>query len=320
VVARMLVRVSQPQCWPTIGFRVTSKSPAEAPKDWRPIFVLPNVELQEAIEGDLAVLAPQHDPRVAALKHAHATFGRFLSSFTDAFGVKLAPTVLLLRSNAPSNFGTVDAIASFRDLIAISVIGYGRALALKYGHQHHVLFGNTFAFYPWMVDEPYECLISKTPAQFHLHEVEKFRGQSSPELFRVKLDTSSIDKPLLRELLARWHRGFGSDEPDWPELALFRSLNMAHHASLMPAASDLRVYDVGRIISLWDRQAHIGFMAHPSALQLPKQLHPRQPRFDRKPAVTQVEAESLRVRRTSLSTCAHSIPEARAHWNTADVG
>ena len=134
--------------------------------EWKPVFVLPNIDIDEPIDGELAVLAPASDRRVAGLGRAHPNFKAFLARFADAFGVKLTPTVLLVRADAPKTFYTVDAVASFRDLIALSVVAYNRALELKYPRGHRVLFGNAFAFYPWMIDRNYEHLVGSTPAPF----------------------------------------------------------------------------------------------------------------------------------------------------------
>jgi hypothetical protein len=218
---------------------------------WSPVFVLPNIEIGEPIDGEIAILAPAHDRRVVDLAQAHPNFKAFLGNFSDAFGVRLAPTIVLVRADSPKSFYTVDALASFRDLIALSVIAYNRALELKYPRGHRVLFGNAFSFYPWMIDKDYEYLIGRTPAILGLHEVSKFRGQCSPELFRMDLRSSAIDEPLLRELLMRWRRRYAVAAPAWPDIALFRSLNMGYHASLLPAASDTTFYDVGRLLSLW---------------------------------------------------------------------
>lgn len=219
--------------------------------DWKPVFVLPNIELTEPIEGDLAALAPAHDPRVTLLSRTHANLQAFLRKFTDAFGVKQTPSVLLIQSDAPQSFYDIGTLASFRDLVAVAVVAYNRALALTYSRQPRILFGNTFALYPWMIDRNYEYLLSRTPAHLGLHVVKEFRGQSSPELSRMRLGPGSIDEPLLSELVARWRRCYESPRPNWSDLALFRSLNMAYHASLLPAASDTTLYDIGRLISLW---------------------------------------------------------------------
>ena len=221
------------------------------PDDWKPIFVLPNVPLLAAIGCDITVLAPTHDPRVAALKRAHPTFRQFLRRFSDNFGAKFEPSVLLVRADAPRAFLDVTTLASFRDLIAISAVAYNRALELRHPHGHRVMFGEAFAIYPWMIDKHFEDVIGSTPAILGTHEVAVFKGQSSPTLFRTTLDTGDLDQPLLATLLSRWQRRYQAPDPDWADIALFRSLNMAYHASLLPAATDTTFYDVGRLVSLW---------------------------------------------------------------------
>ena len=145
----------------------------------------------------------------------------------------------------------IGAIASFRDAIAISAVSAARAQELLHPRGHRALFGDSFAFYPWMVDRHDEHLIGTTAAMLGVHDVSAFRGQSAPELFRTPLDTSDLDAPLLDALLSRWRRRHLSANPEWADIALMRSLNMAYHASLLPASSDTTFYDVGRLISLW---------------------------------------------------------------------
>lgn len=219
--------------------------------DWTPVFILPNVQLTGAIECDIAALAPAHDQRVVALKRAQPMFRRFLGRFAENFGEKFEPAVLLLRVDTPPSFLEIGALASFRDLIAISVVAYNRALELRHPRGFRVLFGETFAIYPWMLDKHYEDLIGSTPAILGTHEVAKFKGQSSPSVFRMSLDAGGIDQPLLTALLERWRRRYEAAEPDWTDIALFRSVNMAYHASLLPAATETTFYDVGRLVSLW---------------------------------------------------------------------
>jgi hypothetical protein len=219
--------------------------------EWIPVFVLPNVQLLYTIECDIAALAPAGDPRVAALKRTQPMFRRFLGRFADNFGQKFEPSVHLLRADAPPKFLEIGALASFRDLIAISAVAYNRALELRHGHGHRVLFGEAFAIYPWMLDKHYEDVIGNTAAILGTHEVASFKGQSSPAIFRNSLDSGDVDQPLLAALLQRWQRRYEAVDPDWSDIALFRSLNMAYHASLLPAATDTTFYDVGRLVSLW---------------------------------------------------------------------
>ncbi|MFO1073810.1 MAG: hypothetical protein U1E17_14275 [Geminicoccaceae bacterium] len=220
--------------------------------DWRPVFVLPNIRLEAAIGCDIAALAPAHDRRVATLKRTHPTFRRFLNRFADNFGEKFEPAVLILNMAAPPIFQDVMPLASFRDLVALSAVTHERALALRYPRGHHALFGEAFAIYPWMLDRCYEDFVfGITPAILGRHKLSCFKGQSSPALFRSSLGISGIDQPLLAELMTRWHRRYETEEPAWQDVALMRSLNMAYHASLLPAGTDTTFYDVGRVVSLW---------------------------------------------------------------------
>lgn len=219
--------------------------------EWMPIFVLPNIPLDSAIGCDIAALAPAHDRRVAVLKRAHPMFRRFLNRFADNFGAKFEPGILLLHTAAPSIYRDIGTLASFRDLIALSAVIRGRALELRYPRGLRVLFGDAFAIYPWMLDRLYEDMIGSTPAILGTHEVARFKGQSSPAVFRTPLGKSDIDRPLLAELMVRWRRRYEASQPVWADIALMRSLNMAYQASLMPAGTDTTFYDVGRIVSLW---------------------------------------------------------------------
>lgn len=221
------------------------------PSGWTPIFVLPNVPLQAAIGCEIATLAPTHDPRVAAIKRAQPMFRRFLNRFSDNFGQKFEPAVLLVNAEAPAAFLDISALASFRDLIAIATTSYGRAFELRHPRGHRVMFGEAFAIYPWMLDRHYEDVIGSTPAILGTHEVASFKGQSSPAIFRTPVDESDIDQPLLSALMARWTQRYESAEPAWADVALMRSLNMAYSASLLPAGTDTTFYDVGRVVSLW---------------------------------------------------------------------
>ena len=229
--------------------------------DWIPIFILPNVQLLCPIECEIAALAPADDPRVVALSCAHPNLGRFLGQFADNFGENVEPAVLLRHADTPPRFQEIETLTSFRNLIAISVVPYNQALKLRKSIGLRILFGEAFALYPWMLDKHYEGLIGNTPAILGAHEVAKFKGQSSPSVSRMSLDSDGIDRPLITALLKRWRRCYEAAEPDRTDIALFRSVNMAYHASLLPAATETIFYDIGRLVSLWVSAFEI--LAHP---------------------------------------------------------
>lgn len=59
----------------------------------------------------------------------------------------------------------------------ISTISAARAKELLHPRGHGVLFGDRFAFYPWMVDRHDEHLIGTTPAILGVHDVSAFHGR-----------------------------------------------------------------------------------------------------------------------------------------------
>lgn len=228
---------------------------------WRAMAVLPNIELGTPVESGLAALVGHDDPRLKAIRRAHSNFDRFLGRFTDAFGVKLRPAVLIHTSDAPDWTRNVDAISSFRDAVAISTVPYNRALEINHGRGHRIAFANAFWLYPWMLDRENRRLIANTPGMLALHQIEAFKGQSSPEMPLMTLTERDLDLPLLEALLARWRQRYERRRPDWADRALFRSLNMANQAAQLPAGMDTTLYDVGRMIALWVSAFEI--LAHP---------------------------------------------------------
>lgn len=225
---------------------------AAASLEWRPVAVLPALRLGMTIEAGHAALVPSSDPRVRAIKGAHAVFRTFLARFADAFRVPVQPAVLLVHAESPTPFFSSESLASLRDAIAVSTVSYGRALEIIYLRGHRIGFADAFAFYPWMVDRQFEGLVAITQAMHAIHEVERFRGQPAPGVPEADLREGDVDRPLLNALLHRWRGRFSAKAPAWEDVALFRSLNMAHQACLMPsAAADTTLYDVGRQIALW---------------------------------------------------------------------
>lgn len=220
--------------------------------EWRPVAVLPALRLAMTIEAGHAALVPSSEPRVSAIKDAHPVFRTFLGRFTDAFRVRVHPAVLLVHAKTPRTFLSSGSLASLRDAIAVSTVSYGRALEIIYPRGHRIGFADAFAFHPWMVDRQFEGLVAITQAMRAIHEVERFHGQPAPGVPEADLREGDVDRPLLDALLQRWRGRFSARTPAWADVALFRSLNMAHQACLMPsAAADTTLYDVGRQIALW---------------------------------------------------------------------
>ena len=190
---------------------------------WIPCLVLTNIQTQERIGNEVISLAPADDPEIVKLRKTHQEFDEFLSRFTDAFGVAINPSVIIVRDGSPMLFFQVDAIASFRDLIAASVIPLQRALEIARPRGHRIYYSDLFAVYPWMIDKSFEDIYAITPAISAVHDISKFRGQSDPNVSSMILSQSDIDTPLFDALLERWIFRYGNPEPGWKDIAIFRS-------------------------------------------------------------------------------------------------
>ena len=218
---------------------------------WKPMAILANVELSESIEAQLAAFVPASDRRVKDVNAAHPVHATFLDRFTDAFGNRCHPTVLIIRPSAPERIRSADALASIRDVLSASVIPRARARYTRQLGNCGVFYSSSFEFYPWMVDRNFERLVSVTPELRGLHDIDEFAGQCSAGSYREAISSSALDKPLFDALLSCWKNAYSGDDSSWDEEKLMRSLNMAYHASQPPANQDATVFDYGRIIALW---------------------------------------------------------------------
>jgi hypothetical protein len=225
---------------------------------WKPIAVLPNLSIDAAIDGGVIAFAPVSDPRVLAACAAVPKFADFLSRFTDAFGVRLEPAMLIIRTDAEPLLSG-DALLSFRDLVAMSVIPYCRSLSTVYGTTHRIVYSNTFWIFPWTLSNDSRFLVMSSPALNGTHVVEQFGGQSTPEMPIVSL--KDFDKALFDALLTHWKRHYLGKRKRWRDRALFRSLNMAFQAAALPAGVGTNMFDLGRSISLWVSALEI--LSHP---------------------------------------------------------
>lgn len=218
---------------------------------WWPMFSLPNVQVKFPIEVDGFALVAADDFRIKAIKKKQPRMGSFLKRFKTEFGDAVQPSTIIWRKGQPDTYRTISAISGFRDLVSMSVIPLGWAKVHRFGHVQGPLYSDTFAVYPWMVDNRGEGLITQTPSLFGQHVVKKLRGQTMAALSFHQLDRRDVDMLLLNELLKRWERCFATDSPRVDDERLFRSLNMANAAAKLPAGADTNLYDVVRSAALW---------------------------------------------------------------------
>jgi hypothetical protein len=219
--------------------------------EWIQMFTLPNISIEEPIEIDGVALVSIHDKRAQALAQRHERFSMYLNQFTSEFGQQVAPSLILVRADKFDQYRPAEALAGFRDAIAISIIPYSWAHVLRFENNHNIKYANWFSFYPWVVDNKFEGLVMQSMAQMGWHEVKVMKGQTSPGISHMTLAPKMIDKALLPALLERWVARFGSPNPSKRDTSLFRSLNMALSAAMLPGNVEVTIFDLGRSIALW---------------------------------------------------------------------
>ena len=204
---------------------------AKEPPLWAPMFSLPNVHVKFPIDVDGFALVAPDDFRIKAIKKQQPRLGSFLKKFKTEFGDPVQPSTIIWRKDKPDTYRTISAISGFRDLISMSVIPLSWAKVHQFGHVQGPMYSDTFAVYPWMVDNKGEGLVTQTPSLLGYHEIRRLRGQTMPALATHQLDRRDVDILLMAGLLKRWERCFANDSPSIEDERLFRSLNMANAAA-----------------------------------------------------------------------------------------
>lgn len=221
--------------------------------DWMPIALLHNLSMSSAIENDFLTLAPLTDERVSNCARKVPNFRKVIDRFTDHFKRKVSPSIIMLRDDAPDSIRNRDAIVAFRNCIAVSSIIQNCQDLLVYGRQGTVFkYSDYFTIYPTFLSKDYKYLISSSPCWLGLDEVKDFRGQSSPELAVSNFSSIDYDSHLLAALFKRWDRRYlNGKEREWKTRVLFRSLEVAFQASVIPFQNQSTIYDYGSGIALW---------------------------------------------------------------------
>jgi hypothetical protein len=235
------------------------------PPLWAPMFSLPNLHVKFPIQVDGFALVSPDDFRIAAIKKNQPRLGSFLRRFKTEFGDPVEPSTMIWRRDKPDTYRTISAISGFRDLISMSVIPLSWAKMHQFGNVQGPTYSDTFAVYPWMVDNQGKGLVTQTPSLLAYHEVKRLRGQTTAALSFHQLGRRDVDMLLMNELLKRWEQCFGSDSPAVEDERLFRSLNMANAAARLPAGADTNLYDVVRSVALWASAFEILYPARSQA-------------------------------------------------------
>jgi len=215
--------------------------------EWMFIGLFHNLPVKAPVGNNYISVAPPTDSRIEDLCSRSPAYCRLVNNFTDQFERHRQPGVLLAKKIVPYD---MEGLLAFRNALAISsiiytwenVVGHGRKL-------EYLKYSNYFDFYPYTLSKDEQWFIMHTASQRGLDdEAERFHGQTSPELATAELLEEFYDKRLLSSLLDKWvDRYVRRKKQDRNTAALFRSLDMAYRASVIP---QLHLNEFGTNIAL----------------------------------------------------------------------
>jgi hypothetical protein len=221
--------------------------------NWSFIALLHNLSLKEPVENRYVAIVPDTDDRALSLMEASDPLRRLVSGFTDQFGRRFFPSLMIVHPKAPKRLFVQDALVGFRNAIAIcSIIQAWEESLVRKQSLNVFKYSNYFDLYPISVGKDDDSMIIRSPSILGLDEPEDFVGQTSPELSSSYRVTDFYDTELLKAILLVWEDRFLKRKvKDWRSLVLFRSLEMAFHASTIPFENSSTIYDYGAKIALW---------------------------------------------------------------------
>lgn len=233
---------------------------------WEPMYVVPNITVDEPIEGGPISIVSPNDERLFHSLQQQPERSDFFGAFRNQFGRKVIPSVLIINTEQIPLPVDVALLAGFRDLLVASIIPLGWAFVNETGEnsRRRMLYSDNLSFYPFVCladTDDLRLVGSRTPASNEVDEISKFLGQTTPGIPSITLDGFSIDRFLYESLLYEWHERYVRKRSGFKLTKLFRSLNMANVAARMPGGREAQFYDYGRNIALWISAFEI--LAHP---------------------------------------------------------
>jgi hypothetical protein len=224
-------------------------------EQWDLLFSLPNLSppIPSPFESDGFVICSGRDPRLKKLAASagNTTARRMLNSFRTHRGARYKPGCFLIRTNVAKALRDAEVIRAFRNICSISTITAAYALSLDSpdAGQWRVFWGDQFVFGYFTAGHSGAVL---TLSGASLGMDNKIPRQQPDAQFSNPTSWSIlVDEPLLDRLLRCWRRCYLQNRDRKKLLRLFRSLEVAFHASQFPADGMTSINDIGTRLALW---------------------------------------------------------------------
>jgi hypothetical protein len=224
-------------------------------EQWDLLFTLPNISPPVPTPFDKGgyLICAANDPRLQKLaaNAGNITSARMLQQFKTARGKGYLPGCFLIRADIAMRLRNAEAIRAFRNVCAIATTTatYAVRLASPHATQWRVSWSDQFLFGYFIAGkngwvQTLDGAVKGTD--------DAIPDQQPAAQFGNPTDWSIlVDEPLLDRLLTCWRRCYIQRKDRRILLRLFRSLEVAFHASLFPADGLTSINDIGTRLALW---------------------------------------------------------------------
>ena len=168
-----------------------------------------------------------------------------LQQFRTQFGQRYMPACLIVRHESPPRSREAHTLRSFRNICAISTI-----VRAYEGGEWQPRFSDHFDIYPLAAAQS-GWIVTNDAIVRDLNPSPRFSGQSSPLIQTPSNFTCQPSQRLFARLRNAWQACYFRRRQRRELLRLFRSVEIALHASRFPTDSLLSVHDAGLRLVLW---------------------------------------------------------------------
>jgi hypothetical protein len=224
-------------------------------EQWDLLFTLPNLSppIPTPFESDGYTICAGNDPRLKKLAptRGNATSRAMLNRFRSPRGERYKPGCFLVRADIAVASRNAEAIRAFRNLctIATTTFAYATGLVTPHTAQRLTHWSDQFLFGYFVAGQSGWVQTLNGAAMGADDRIP--RQQPAAQFGRPSNWSVVVDEPLLDRLLRCWRRCYLQKRSRRELLRLFRSLEVAFHASLFPADGLTSINDVGTRLALW---------------------------------------------------------------------
>jgi hypothetical protein len=221
------------------------------PLTWDLLLLLPNVRVPTPtpFNGGMVRICAGDDAVFQQLRRnpGNVTATRMMQRFSDQFGNRYQPSCLLVANGTPDRVRHADALRAFRNCCALATI-----LSARRGTQWQPSYSDHFDIYPLAAGKDGWIVANDAVVRGMWQSSDFVSGQSSALIQNPTSFSCRPSRRLLCRLVEAWGRCYVTmSRPRRPLLRLFRSIEVALHASRFPTDSLLSVYDAGLRLVVW---------------------------------------------------------------------